>query len=124
MEFKDFSKFHKNHTGKDGHHNDCGKCRSKKHYSKDKRTKDQLKDKKLRENYGISLDIYNEMFQKQNGCCAICNTHQSELIVSLSVDHCHTTGKVRGLLCSNCNRGIGLLKDSIKILNSAIEYLK
>lgn len=123
LEIKDISKFHKNHTGKDGYHNECGKCRSKKHFSKDRRTKEQLKDKKLRENYGISLVDYNNMFQEQFGCCAICKRHQSELTVSLSVDHCHITKRVRGLLCYNCNSGLGRFKDNEEYLKTAITYL-
>ena len=68
------------------------------------------------------------MFKEQNECCAICGKHKSELNMkrknNLCVDHCHETGRIRGLLCDKCNRGIGLLGDSLKNLKSAISYLE
>lgn len=73
--------------------------------------------------YGITIEYYNQMFVDQNGLCAICGGHNTNGR-PLFVDHCHTTGKVRGLLCSHCNTGIGLLKDNITILQGAIKYLK
>ena len=74
--------------------------------------------------YGITLDEYNEMFAEQNGCCAVCEKHQIEFKDSLSVDHCHETGDVRGLLCFKCNTGIGKLGDNIEGLERALKYLK
>lgn len=72
---------------------------------------------------------YDELFTEQNGLCKICNAPESSFdkrcnkIKDLSVDHCHETGVVRGLLCHKCNIGIGALQDNIAILNSAINYL-
>ena len=57
--------------------------------------------------YNITLDQYNEMFNKQEGKCAICQKHQNELKKILYVDHDHKTGEVRGLLCKNCNVALG-----------------
>jgi hypothetical protein len=73
--------------------------------------------------FGISLDVYNEFFNKQQGCCAICGIHQIQINKSLCVDHCHNSGKVRGLLCMKCNTGIGNANDSIEILQKFITYL-
>ena len=73
--------------------------------------------------YGIDLQDYNSMFEEQEGCCAICNKHQTELSRVLVVDHCHETNEVRGLLCSTCNTGIGLLGDNKQALKKALEYL-
>lgn len=73
--------------------------------------------------FGITLEMYNNMLQEQNNSCAICGKHESEEHQNLSVDHCHTTGKVRGLLCSHCNTGLGLFKDNIDNLQKAIKYL-
>lgn len=67
---------------------------------------------------------YNNLFNEQKGCCAICATHQSDLPRALAVDHDHKSGVVRGLLCYSCNSGIGFLKDSISILDAAKEYLR
>lgn len=110
---------------------DRQKARDKEYYEKNKdklkiyRETNSLaiKDYKLRAKYDISLDEYNEIFIKQDGKCAVCGKHQSEIKTALAVDHCHSTGKVRGLLCGNCNRGIGMLQDDIENLRCAILYL-
>jgi len=78
----------------------------------------------LKNKYNITIDNYNSMFITQEGRCNICNIHQSKLNKILCVDHCHKTGKVRGLLCEGCNFAIGIFKDDINILSNAIEYLK
>jgi len=95
--------------------------KSKDKYRKNKR---KYRDWELRRIFGITIDQYEELLKKQNHVCAICNNaEQSRKSKTLAVDHCHKTGKVRGLLCSNCNLGIGNLQDSISIIESAIEYL-
>lgn len=78
----------------------------------------------LRRLYGITLEEYDLMFSNQGGRCAICMKHQDEFKKKLHVDHCHTTGKVRGLLCQKCNQGIGLFNDDKDLLIKASEYLK
>lgn len=70
--------------------------------------------------YGISLAEVNEKFVEQRGLCAICGTTMK----NPHVDHCHSTGKVREMLCGGCNRGIGFLKDSPEVCFLAGEYLK
>ena len=76
----------------------------------------------------IDEKLFNYLYQIQNGNCAICNTsyggttHHKRRI--LSIDHDHLTGSVRGLLCNNCNKALGLFKDNIKILEKAIKYLQ
>lgn len=79
------------------------------------------RDKKLKNNYGITINDYDKMFKEQNGCCFICQKTNTDRV--LAVDHCHTTGKVRGLLCGNCNNGLGRFKDNVESLKKAIEYL-
>jgi hypothetical protein len=78
----------------------------------------------MKKNYGIGFFEYDAMFEKQNGLCAICSSpppdHHKK---RLNIDHCHTSGRVRGLLCDACNRGIGLLKDSPDLMLKAISYL-
>lgn len=78
----------------------------------------------LKHLYGISIEQYDEMYQRQGGRCAVCGTHQSLLKRRLYVDHDHKTGKVRGLLCYNCNSAIGKLGDSLEGLQRAIDYMK
>lgn len=79
---------------------------------------------KIKEDYGLSLNEYNELFKKQNGNCAICGKNQSVFKYKLAVDHCHKTNKIRGLLCGKCNTALGSLEDDIIILQKAINYLK
>lgn len=71
--------------------------------------------------YGISPGAFHLMLLQQRNACGICKEIFSK---EPHVDHCHKTGKVRGLLCGNCNRAMGLLKDSLEILESAKEYLR
>lgn len=80
----------------------------------------------LKRLYGITLEEYNTLFLNQKGCCSICEVHQLDLTDprALAVDHNHTTGKVRGLLCSTCNKALGLFNDSIDLLMKATNYLK
>ena len=80
---------------------------------------------KYKNKYGITLEEYNEMWDEQEGYCAICNEHEDETkSIRLVVDHNHETDEVRGLLCNNCNCAIGLLKDSALVLESAAAYLE
>lgn len=76
----------------------------------------------LKKLYGITVEQYNEMLESQGGVCAICHDNNIREL-KLAVDHDHETGKVRGLLCDRCNRGIGLLR-TIKNVKSAYKYLK
>lgn len=72
--------------------------------------------------YGITLEAYNSILESQNGLCAICD--RTLISKSSAVDHEHLTGKVRGILCSSCNRALGLLRDSDSLLLKAISYLR
>lgn len=82
-------------------------------------TPDQRKDRNLRHVYGISLNDFRAMETKQGGACAICRR-----ALRLCVDHCHETGAVRGLLCSPCNMGIGLLRESTRVMEGAVAYIE
>lgn len=75
--------------------------------------------------YGISKEDYEKLLIDQNYSCAICKNQDSQTSVTnwLFVDHCHQTGKIRGLLCNQCNCGIGAFKDDIDIIQNAIDYL-
>lgn len=80
----------------------------------------------LKHTYGITLEEYGAILKSQKGVCAICKDAQIKYKnkSDLCIDHNHNTNKVRGLLCHACNRALGMLKDDIKILESAISYLK
>jgi hypothetical protein len=77
----------------------------------------------LRNLYSITKEQYDEMFMKQNGCCAICGIHHTSLTKKLYVDHDHDTKELRGLLCNKCNLGLGLFRDDVSLLQKATDYL-
>ena len=89
-----------------------------------KNNPDYSKKYHLKRNFGLTLKTYKKMFIKQKGRCGICGRHQSEFKKDLTVHHIHKTNEVRGLLCSNCNRALGLLKHNPFILIKSIKYLK
>ena len=87
------------------------------------------KNNHLLRNFNINLQTYEEMLDKQNNKCYICNkeetsAHTNGKIRQLAVDHCHTTGKVRKLLCFSCNSTLGRVNESIELLTSMINYIK
>lgn len=84
--------------------------------------KEEQRAKYFLKKYGILIEAYDKMLEDQAGVCAICsNTPKKNR--RLSLDHCHATGTVRGLLCDSCNQAIGLLRDNVKLLQSASDYL-
>ena len=87
--------------------------------------KDPLKHKdvRLKGTYGIGINEFNKMREIQDSRCAICGIHEKSSAKGLAVDHCHAKGNVRGLLCNNCNNGLGRFKDDVSLLQKAIEYL-
>lgn len=81
------------------------------------------KNTELQRLFGVSVDEYEGLLERQHGRCLICGTHYTDLNKMLGVDHCHTTGQVRGLLCNSCNMGLGLFHDDPSSLQRAIGYL-
>lgn len=81
--------------------------------------------RKLRRHYDLSPEDYETLLEGQNGVCAICGRDEdpSAFVTRLTVDHCHDTGKVRGLLCGPCNRAIGLFNDDASVIERAAAYL-
>lgn len=78
----------------------------------------------LKSKYGITKEQYLTMCKDQNNTCAVCGIHRDSQKRPLAVDHCHKTGVVRGILCTNCNAALGQLKEDIKIMYKLIEYTK
>lgn len=85
------------------------------------RAKDPWTFSKRLRRRGITVDEFWNMYDSQNGKCPICL--QDIAAEDSAIDHNHETGKIRGILCKSCNRGIGLLKDSADVLESAFKYL-
>lgn len=88
------------------------------------RNKDKWREGVMRRDFGITVAKYDEMLASQNGRCAVCFTDTPDGKGRFHVDHCHSTSKVRGLLCHRCNTGLGLFRDSPDALSRAVEYLK
>lgn len=88
------------------------------------RNKDNQRNHTLKHLFGITLADYNRMLKEQNFVCAVCEKTVEQNKKALSVDHCHVTGKVRALLCTTCNLGMGVFNDNIELLQKAIEYLQ
>ena len=103
---------------------DCRECTYAKKNVRESRDPERAAARRrvvrLRYKYGIEPEEYDRLADDQDGRCAICKKHTEPL----HVDHDHSTGLVRGLLCHKCNAGIGLLEDNIETLESAIVYLK
>ena len=89
-----------------------------------KNNKEIYKNGILKRKYGITFIEFKEMFELQESKCKICSKELELLAKTTHVDHCHTSNKVRGILCSSCNVTLGHVKDNIVILENAIEYLK
>ena len=124
---KDIEEFYKrggkqSPDSRKNHCKDCDKKRVSKSYWEDP---SKSRNNDLKRLYGITLNEYNQMLLNQNNQCAICNaTDPGGKHGKFMVDHCHSTGKVRGLLCKRCNIALGEVRDNPYILQSMIKYLK
>lgn len=92
------------------------------------RNRDKYRDQSLKRKFGISLTEYDAMSERQGHLCAICGKAETTIRKNrplvLSVDHDHGTGKIRKLLCNNCNNGLGQFKDNPVILRAAARYVE
>lgn len=118
---KPFEEYHKNKRTKDGRKFTCKKCLNDA-YLLSAISKQAARERHLKFKYGINQQQYDSLYEKQNGCCAICKTKEEKN--TLNVDHCHSTNRIRGLLCRRCNRTIGMMEDDVNIMSNAIKYLE
>lgn len=110
----------------------CVKCNGlskRKDINIDRKT--YARDWSLKKKYGISLNDFNIILEKQNGKCTICNKLMEEPSSTrgqgldvMALDHCHETGKIRSILCNACNKGLGMFNDDISLLENALKYIK
>lgn len=99
----------------------CKACNNK--YQKEKACPQSKRKRQLKSVYGITLETYNQMLEEQNHGCKLCGKTVKTNGKALAVDHCHATGIVRGLLCAQCNIGLGNFEDNQDRLRLAIQYL-
>lgn len=122
-ERKPLSDFPKHNGFKDGRNSKCKVCKSAQqrlHYSENGDRKAYSYENMIKYKYGLTPEDYLQLLESQKHCCAICGNKPEKLVV----DHCHTTGIVRGLLCIPCNTGLGKLGDSVAGLTRALNYLR
>lgn len=137
-ETKPKSEFYKNKSRKDGLQSQCKSCKkliarkwAKANPQKVKASQqayikanpDIPRGGQYRRKYGITIADYDQMLEDQGGVCKICGTDTPGARGRFHIDHCHTTGNVRGLLCNNCNHLLGNAQDNPKTLANAIAYL-
>lgn len=114
--------FHVQRSLPKGRRSHCKECRKAERYDrywKYKPNKEKRKETWLRYRYNLNISDYEKMLKQQNDRCAICLKKKK-----LCVDHCHKSGYVRGLLCRNCNSGLGQLNDCLKTIKNALKYLE
>lgn len=146
-EIKPLTEYHNDKSKRDGLREQCKECRCKhpkivhknciacgdsflaEGYAKAQKYCGE-KCQRMHLRYGINEYKYEDLLISQNYKCAICNNEETSIdkrtgkVYELAVDHCHKTGQVRGLLCANCNGGLGNYNDDITRLKKAIEYLE
>ena len=116
---KSLSEFGVDRRAKNGVAVYCKPCNRAKSQRQRDRDPDHNRRMHLKHRYSMTLEDAADMLMKQNFSCAICKTDEVDLVI----DHCHSTNKVRGMLCNNCNTGLGQFKDNITFLENAISYL-
>ena len=131
-QIKDLNEFYSAGTYNGGFSTYCGPCmnevRRERPHNKEVRQeahekyKDTRREYKLKTKFGITAEDYEVMLEKQGGVCAICGKKNNNR--RLAVDHCHKTGKVRELLCTNCNTTLGRIQDDPEIIDKMILYLE
>lgn len=123
---KPIEEFYKNKGTKDGHGHYCKDChgkRSKVTYCTNETYRSNAKLRNIKHKFNLTEEQLNELHLKHSGRCGICNK-EFESSRKTFIDHDHATGKVRGLLCPNCNTILGHGFDDVNILKAAISYLE
>ena len=105
-------------------HSVCKECDKIRVQNRHKENPERTKNNDLKRLYGITLDEHTQMYEEQNGVCAVCEKPGDGKWKKLCVDHDHKTGKVRQLLCRNCNMILGQVDDSINHLGKLTAYLQ
>lgn len=134
----DLKMFHKDSNKKYGRRYTCAICRGQVRsenrsngkgtvvqYERSKKYKENGRFRNYKRVYGLTKEAYLNLVNQQNNKCAICkNSETNKYKKYLSVDHCHATSKVRGLLCSRCNLALGMIDEDVERLKNMIKYIK
>jgi hypothetical protein len=132
-ETKELDQFYNVKSTKDGKGYRCKECdnkaRQKWSANNPERSHLSQRQRNLKHRFGVDLEWYENQFKKQNYSCAICETKTNKTVGdrqfwNFSVDHCHDSGKIRGILCNNCNRALGLFQDNPELLKKAASYVE
>lgn len=122
---QDFYPSPRNFLGREA---ECKKCalarRKERRLSDHGKSLNRERKNALKRKFGISPEDYDAMYDAQEGVCAICHREEASPNRRLAVDHCHTTGKIRGLLCWPCNAALGKFQDDPERLRSAAVYIE
>lgn len=119
---KPLAEFPRDRSRPTGRHQRCKPCDAARHADDRAKNPERERSNYLRRNFGITVEQYEQMLQRQDGTCAIC--HEPPKNQALAVDHDHTTGQVRGLLCRRCNQLLGSAHDDAALLRSAADYIE
>jgi uncharacterized Zn finger protein (UPF0148 family) len=113
----------------------CTRRWNREYYHRSPKRRESQRRGSIQRKYGVSMDILNNMFREQNESCAICARHWTKcekathsrydevFLQHLYIDHCHATGKARGLLCNKCNIAIAMLEETLERFDAAKAYL-
>ena len=131
-EFKVWGDFSANKLGINGRYSQCKPCKNalnrvkegQRRLLKPKETYEQRREKLLKYTYGLTQSEFDKILSSQGGVCAICYKKENSVSSHFFVDHCHSSGKIRGLLCYHCNTLLGMSFDNIDTLKAAIKYLE
>ena len=134
---KPFTDFYRSKNYNGGYGYRCKSCDTiaRKEYEArhPKRVKGSHRRANMLNKYGLTVERYDEMWAEQSGKCVICSVGMVNIHTdgdsknksnTANIDHCHDTGKVRGILCATCNKGLGLFYDRVDLLENAINYLR
>ena len=121
------TEFYRQASKKSGYKSHCKECvrvQRKEYYSTPEGYKYQIEKSWRDKGIELTVEEYDAMLQEQSLGCAICGAESNKNGSRLCVDHCHTNGHIRGILCHSCNTSLGGFNDDVELLQNAIDYLK
>jgi len=126
-EEKPLDEFHINKKSKDGKNSYCKPCAAARRAAwseaNPEREAERKRRNRLKQNYGITVEQWDEMFEAQGGCCAVCGTSEpGGRHGTFHVDHCHDSGDVRALLCNGCNVALGMMNEDPERIRALADY--